>query len=65
VTKVLAAIDNTAAATARAAAKAAGVPLRTSNAEVVPALQEAGGAADVAALVLGARATAAAASERQ
>lgn len=45
--------------TARAAAEAAGVPFRISAASVVPALQEAGGAADVAALVLGARATAA------
>jgi hypothetical protein len=88
VTRVLAAIDNTAAARpvlraatafadllnaeveaiharedgdriARAAAEAAGVPLRRTPAQVVPALQEEGGAADVAALVLGARAVAA------
>jgi nucleotide-binding universal stress UspA family protein len=42
--------------TARAAAEAAGVPLRMSGAHVVPMLLEEGGAAEVAALVLGARA---------
>lgn len=44
---------------ARAAAKAAGVPLRMTSAAVVLALQKEGAAADVAALTLGARGVAA------
>jgi nucleotide-binding universal stress UspA family protein len=42
--------------TAQAAARAAGLPLRLAAGPVVPALQEAGQAADVAALALGVRA---------
>jgi nucleotide-binding universal stress UspA family protein len=86
-TKVLAAVDNTAAArsvlaaavalgdllgveveaihvredghrTVDAAARAAGIPLRVSEGPVVPALRGAGEKSDVAALVLGVRASA-------